>query len=130
MAFCIQNQIQSQILFLGLNLSNHISCHWGLPPNHIWHLSTVYRPLPLMWTITIARLTPIVMGILWSDIGVPCSELSLIINDLTRDMQVVMELAPPYLNQLYFELKDGLLKLREASFTIHLATQISNQQST
>ena len=89
-----------------------------------------------MWRIIIAWLTPMVMGILWSDTGVPCSALSLVATNITHDVQVVLELAPPHLNQPCYEVDDDLLKvmkspsLSKISFTIHLAIHISNAQST
>ena len=67
-----------------------------------------------MWRIIIAWLTPMVMGILWSDTGVPCSALSLVATNITHDVQVVLELAPPHLNQLCYEVDDDLLKVMKS----------------
>lgn len=42
---------------------------------------------------------------------VPYSALSVIANNLTYEVQVVLELAPPHLNWLCYELEDDLLKV-------------------
>lgn len=65
--FHIQQQIQSRILFLGLELPDCIACHWDVPPDGPQHIVPDTIPMPLMRQQTIARLASLLVGIVWSD---------------------------------------------------------------
>ena len=67
-----------------------------------------------MWRLTIARLAPMIMGILRSDLGVPSCARSIIIGNLVNDVQVLLDLAPPNLTQFCYELEDDLLQIAKS----------------
>ena len=65
-AYRTQAQIWSRILFLGLHLRDHVSCHWDLPPSRIKQVRNVVHAPSNMWRLTIAWLAPMIMGVLLS----------------------------------------------------------------
>ena len=123
--------IWSRTLFTDLDMPDSIGCHWDLPPNRVYRMNSPILPLPPMWRLTWAHISHLMIGIVWTDLGVLYQGASFEVSDLYQNIILLLDLLPSWTTQLCFEMDDYLMKIVKSPDTSHWMTwfqvrQISN----
>lgn len=95
---------------MGLQLPDYIGSHWDLSPDRAVKASSAVAPLPNSWRLTIAKLSPWIVGICWTHSGRPFHGVSLEENHVRLAVGVIMELLPYFVDSFVLELDSFFLK--------------------